>query len=213
MDVVVVGSGGREHALAVVLARPRPSWSRRATRASPARSPRRPRGLDRGSVRHGAGDPLVDGLADPFHPRRASWCSAPGPTAPNFEGSKAWMKQILDEAGVPAHYASFTVAEQDEAVAFLDTFAPPFVREADGLAAGKGVLVTESIDEARAAVGESACSPSQRQQSPFSDFSWCFVRALPMRSPIAYWINCPSIIRSRRFGTTAARGSGLSAVI
>jgi len=70
-----------------------------------------------------------------------------------LEGSKTWMKQVLVDAGVPtARFASFTASQLDQAIAFADTFAPPYVIKTDGLAAGKGVVVTESIDEARAAV-------------------------------------------------------------
>jgi phosphoribosylamine--glycine ligase len=63
------------------------------------------------------------------------------------------MKEVLASAGVPtARHGSFT--EVDPALAYLDTMAPPFVVKTDGLAAGKGVVVTESLTEARNAVGD-----------------------------------------------------------
>jgi phosphoribosylamine--glycine ligase len=63
------------------------------------------------------------------------------------------MKEVVTAAGVPtAGHATFTEAEP--ALAHLDTLAPPFVIKTDGLAAGKGVLVTESLTEARNAVGD-----------------------------------------------------------
>src|SRR5438874_10786499 len=71
----------------------------------------------------------------------------PGTDGARLEGSKAWMKQVLADAGVPtARYGSFT--EVGAAVEFLKSLPGPFVVKTDGLAAGKGVLVTESLDEA-----------------------------------------------------------------
>ena len=70
-----------------------------------------------------------------------------------LEGSKAYMKGLLAEAGVPtARYGTFT--EAAPARAFLDTMAPPFVIKTDGLAAGKGVLVTDDLAEARNTVDD-----------------------------------------------------------
>ena len=71
----------------------------------------------------------------------------PGADGARLEGSKAWMKQVLADAGVPtARYGAFT--EVAAAVEFLKSLPGPFVVKTDGLAAGKGVLVTESLDEA-----------------------------------------------------------------
>ena len=96
--------------------------------------------------------PLVDGLADRLR-AQGKLVFGPGADGARLEGSKAWMKEVLVEAGVPtARYGAFTEAEP--ALAFLDTLAGLYVVKTDGLAAGKGVVVTESLAEARDAVGD-----------------------------------------------------------
>jgi phosphoribosylamine--glycine ligase len=90
--------------------------------------------------------PLVDGLADRLRAGGAL-VFGPGADGARLEGSKAWMKEVLGDAGVPtAGHATFT--EVEPAVAHLRTLGPPYVVKTDGLAAGKGVLVTESQAEA-----------------------------------------------------------------
>ena len=90
--------------------------------------------------------PLVAGVADPL---RAGGVPVFGPNADaaQLEGSKAFAKRIMDEAGVPTGRAA-KVASAAEAGAVLDDFGAPYVVKADGLAAGKGVLVTEDRDAA-----------------------------------------------------------------
>lgn len=85
--------------------------------------------------------PLVAGVADPL---RAAGVPVFGPdaAAAQLEGSKAFAKRIMDEAGVPTGRAA-RVASVEEAGPVLDEFGAPYVVKADGLAAGKGVLVTE----------------------------------------------------------------------
>jgi len=100
----------------------------------------------------GPDDHVVDGLGDRL---RAQGKLVFGPDADGgrLEGSKAWMKAVLAEAGVPtARHAAFTADQEDEALAFLERLPGFYVVKTDGLAAGKGVIVTESIDEARDAV-------------------------------------------------------------
>jgi phosphoribosylamine--glycine ligase len=95
--------------------------------------------------------PLVDGLADRL---RASGrlVFGPGADGARLEGSKAWMKDLLDVAGVPtARYGSF--ADETSALDYLRSLPGPWVVKTDGLAAGKGVLVTASLDEAVDDVG------------------------------------------------------------
>ncbi|KIP52768.1 phosphoribosylamine--glycine ligase [Leucobacter komagatae] len=94
--------------------------------------------------------PLVAGVADPL---RAGGVPVFGPNADaaQLEGSKAFAKRIMDEAGVPTGRAA-KVTDAASAGAVLDDFGAPYVVKADGLAAGKGVLVTEDRDAAIAHV-------------------------------------------------------------
>jgi phosphoribosylamine--glycine ligase len=96
--------------------------------------------------------PLVDGLADRLR-AKGRLVFGPGADGAQLEGSKAWMKELLVEAGVPtARFGTFQ--SEAPALEFLDSMTPPYVVKTDGLAAGKGVLVTESLTEARNAVGD-----------------------------------------------------------
>ena len=78
----------------------------------------------------------------------------PGAAGARLEGSKAWMKEVLAAAGVPtARHAAFGADDETAALAFLDdVLAGLYVVKTDGLAAGKGVVVTESLADARDAV-------------------------------------------------------------
>jgi phosphoribosylamine--glycine ligase len=99
----------------------------------------------------GPEEPLVDGLADRL---RAGGVSVfgPGAAGARLEGSKAWMKEILRRAKVPcAGSKAFRAGQEDAAIEYLRTLAPPYVVKTDGLASGKGVLVTEEL---RAAVAD-----------------------------------------------------------
>lgn len=131
MRVHVVGGGGREHALRYVLARTAEVVD----------------DLERAElVVIGPEQPLVDGLADRLR-AEGKLVFGPGADGARLEGSKAWMKQVLNDAGVPtARHGSF--AESDPAIAFLRSVAPPYIVKTDYLAGGKGVLVTDSLDDA-----------------------------------------------------------------
>lgn len=147
MKVVVVGSGGREHALALVLGRT----------AEVIVTPGNP--LIPGSVAtpveelvadgsvdlvvFGPEQPLVAGKADRLRAKGVR-VFGPGADGARLEGSKAYLKLILEEAGVPtAKWEAFTDA--DAAALYLANEDPPYVIKTDGLAAGKGVLVTDSL--------------------------------------------------------------------
>lgn len=150
MKVCVVGSGGREHALASVLGRTADVVVTPGNPGIPGSVSRAPEDIDADLFVIGPEAPLVDGLSDRL---RAAGRLVFGPNSDGaqLEGSKAWMKDLLVEAGVPtATHGSFT--EVEPALEFLDTMAPPFVVKTDGLAAGKGVVVTNSLTEARNAV-------------------------------------------------------------
>lgn len=161
MKVCVVGSGGREHVLASVLSRDAEVI---VTPGNPAMS--RATGLDgAGAITVtdlppeqieadlfviGPEAPLVDGLADRLR-EAGRLVFGPGAEGARLEGSKAYMKKLLAEARVPT--AAHKVFESvDAALAHLDEVDPPYVIKTDGLAAGKGVLVTHDLEAARADV-------------------------------------------------------------
>jgi phosphoribosylamine--glycine ligase len=148
--ICVVGSGGREHALATVLARFHDVVVTPGNPGIPGSTATPPEQIEADLFVIGPEAPLVDGLADRLR-AAGHLVFGPGADGARLEGSKAWMKDLLVEAGVPtARHGAFTDAVA--AHAFLDTMVPPYVVKTDGLAAGKGVLVTESLAEARRAV-------------------------------------------------------------
>ncbi|MDQ3570221.1 MAG: phosphoribosylamine--glycine ligase [Actinomycetota bacterium] len=136
MRVCVVGGGGREHALAHVLGRT----------SEVVRCKDDPSRTDADLYVIGPERPLVDGLADRLR-NEGRLVFGPGAAGARIEGSKAWMKEVLAQAGVPtARHGAFD--ELEPAVQFLKSLPGLYVVKTDGLAAGKGVLVTESLDEA-----------------------------------------------------------------
>jgi phosphoribosylamine--glycine ligase len=159
--VVVVGSGGREHALARALCRSGADVV--VTPGNPGMPATLPSGIiscdTRGAeeipadlVVIGPETPLVEGLADRL---RASGrlVLGPGADGARVEGSKAYMKDLLVAAGVPTA-RHWTISEVSEAEAILSELSPPYVIKTDGLAAGKGVLVTDDLAEALADVAD-----------------------------------------------------------
>jgi phosphoribosylamine--glycine ligase len=148
--VVVVGSGGREHALADVLGRTadvvvtpgNPGMAAGGIECTDAP----PLDIAADLVVIGPEAPLVDGLAD--HLRSAGrLVYGPGAAGARLEGSKGWMKEVVAAADVPtAAHGTFT--DVDAALAYLRSLPAPWVVKTDGLAAGKGVLVTGSLAEA-----------------------------------------------------------------
>ena len=148
MKVCVVGSGGREHAFAKTLSTEAEvvvtpgSAGIEGSTAEPATA------IDADLYVIGPEVPLVNGLADEL---RASghYVFGPGTDGALLEASKAWMKDLVHAAGVPtAGYASFEENQMEEVAGFLLTLEPPYVVKTDGLAAGKGVLVTDDYEEA-----------------------------------------------------------------
>jgi len=172
MNILLAGSGGREHALAWKL-----SQSRLIVREGGAlfATPGNP-GIAQcatlvtmdladhasvvdfcaanaiGLVVIGPEAPLVDGLGDSL---RAAGVPVFGPSqaAARLEGSKGFTKDLCTRANIPtAGYVRTT--SLDEACAALDRFAAPFVLKADGLAAGKGVVIAETQEEAEEALAD-----------------------------------------------------------
>lgn len=146
MRVVVVGGDGRAHVLATVLGRHADVV---ATPGNPgiANSVATPaEELDGDLFVVSPEAPLVAGVADRLR-AQGKLVFGPGADGAQLEGSKQWMKGLLDEAKAPtARWGVFT--DKDEAVAYLKDMAPPYVIKTDGLAAGKGVLVTADLAEA-----------------------------------------------------------------
>lgn len=102
--------------------------------------------------------PLVDGIHD-FFLADTDLKNIPviGPKKDGalLEGSKDFSKQFMQKHGVPtAKYQSFTKDNLEEGYGFLETLEPPFVLKADGLAAGKGVLILNSLEEAKSELKE-----------------------------------------------------------
>ncbi len=169
MRVLVIGAGGREHALAWGLARSNdvevvcsPGNPGTADLATNAPLDIRDRnavvdlasGIGADLVVIGPEEPLVLGVADALRDK-GILAFGPGAHGARLEGSKAWMKEILVEAGVAtARHGTFDATTQTAALAFLETLPGLYVIKTDGLAGGKGVVVTESVAEARDAVRE-----------------------------------------------------------
>ncbi|MCU1593082.1 MAG: Phosphoribosylamine--glycine ligase [Frankiales bacterium] len=160
MKVLVLGPGAREHALSLALSRdpavtqltcaPGNAGTVEVAEARPVNTldPDAVAALAAGFdlVVIGPEGPLVAGVADAV---RAVGVPVFGPSgeAAQLEGSKTFAKEIMAAAGVPTA-ASDTCTSADQAVAVLTARTPPYVVKADGLAAGKGVLVTRDLLEA-----------------------------------------------------------------
>ena len=166
MRVLIIGSGGREHALAVSIAgspllsklfvAPGNPGTAEVAENVAIRTMDIP-GLVEFAVAQkidlvipGPEAPLVAGIADALHAAGIA-CFGPSKAAAELEGSKKFTKEIADGAGIPtAAWASFTHAE--EAHDYIEAVGAPIVIKADGLAAGKGVVVAATVEEAHAAV-------------------------------------------------------------
>ena len=106
----------------------------------------------------GPEDPLVKGIYDYFAAdERLSNIAVIGPTrnAAELEGSKSFAKEFMQRHSIPtAAYRSFDGTQLEEAYSFLETLKAPYVLKADGLCAGKGVLIVPTLDEAKAQLKE-----------------------------------------------------------
>ena len=119
---------------------------------------RAPEEIDADLVVIGPEVPLVDGLADRLR-AAGRLVVGPGADGARVEGSKAYMKELLVAAGVPTA-RHWTIDDPSEAARILAELAPPYVIKTDGLAAGKGVLVTDDLGEAMADVADKLAGTS-----------------------------------------------------
>ena len=168
MKVLVVGSGGREHAICTSVAK-----SKRVDKiyCAPGNAGiaalaecvpigamefdklvafAKEKEIDFTIV--GMDDPLVGGIVDVFEAEGLK-VFGPRKNAAILEGSKAFSKDLMKKYNIPtAAYENFTSAE--DAIAYLETAKMPIVLKADGLALGKGVLICNTLEEAKAGVKE-----------------------------------------------------------
>ncbi|GGY42800.1 phosphoribosylamine--glycine ligase [Parvularcula lutaonensis] len=163
MKILLIGSGGREHALAWKIAQsqlvsrlvcaPGNPGMAKVGECIPVDDPiafSKENSIDLVVV--GPEQPLAEGLADRLAEAGIP-CFGPVKAGAMLESSKAFTKEICDEAGIPtARYGHFTEAAL--AKAFLDEFEAPFVIKADGLAAGKGVIIAEDRQQAEKAIDD-----------------------------------------------------------
>ena len=101
---------------------------------------------------------MVNGIYDFFHEdEKLQHITVIGPSkqGAQLEGSKEFSKEFMIKHGIPtAAYQSFTKDNLEEGYKFLETLSPPYVLKADGLAAGKGVLIPETLEEAKISLKE-----------------------------------------------------------
>lgn len=168
MKVLVVGSGGREHALAWQAAKS-PNVEKIFVAPGNAGTAGEP-GIENVAISvndldglldfareqgialtiAGPEDPLVNGIVDKFSAAGLA-CFGPSAAAAQLEGSKSFAKDFMARHGIPtATYGKFT--EIEPAVEFIREQGAPIVVKADGLAAGKGVIIADTTTEAEAAV-------------------------------------------------------------
>ena len=168
MKVLIVGGGGREHAIAYCVAKsskvekmycaPGNAGIAELAECVPIGAMEfdklvtfaKEKEIDLAIV--GMDDPLVGGLIDEFE-KAGIRAFGPRKNAAILEGSKAFSKDLMKKYDIPtAAYENFDNA--DEALAYLETAKFPIVLKADGLALGKGVLICNTLEEAKAGVKE-----------------------------------------------------------
>ncbi|HEX3488665.1 MAG TPA: phosphoribosylamine--glycine ligase [Streptosporangiaceae bacterium] len=175
MRVLVVGRGGREHALVRALAADPGVTGLHAAPGNPGigqlaelhavapADPAEVTGLARRTgadlVVIGPEAPLVAGVADAVRAAGID-CFGPGRDAAMLEGSKSFAKQVMMAAGIPTA-AARTCRTEAEAASALAEFGPPYVVKADGLAAGKGVVVTEDRAAALRHAAQCVAAPGE----------------------------------------------------
>ena len=174
MNILLLGSGGREHALAWKMAQ---SPKVEQLFIAPGNAGTKEVGINVdikvtdfeaiaefvlsnnvAMVVVGPEDPLVKGIYDYFKSDdRLSGIAVIGPSknAAELEGSKSFAKDFMQRHSIPtAAYKAFTAAEKEEAYRFLEGLKAPYVLKADGLCAGKGVLILSTLEEAKRSLDE-----------------------------------------------------------
>ncbi|OFZ56988.1 MAG: phosphoribosylamine--glycine ligase [Bacteroidetes bacterium RIFCSPHIGHO2_02_FULL_44_7] len=169
MRILLLGSGGREHALAWKIAQ---SSMLEALFIAPGNAGTKQHGKNvnmaptdferikefvlANAIDHvivGPEDPLVEGIVDFFEadPLLGNIpVLGPNKMAAQLEGSKDFAKKFMERHSIPtARYATFTKDTLEKGYAFLEAMSPPYVLKADGLAAGKGVLILNSLKAAK----------------------------------------------------------------
>lgn len=174
MNILVIGSGGREHTFAYKIAQSSKTNELFIAPGNAGTSELGTNlpisvsdfdGIKSAVLEHniklvvvGPEAPLVDGIYDFFQSDEAlNSIPVIGPSkeGAQLEGSKEFSKIFMEKHGVPtARYQSFTADNLEEGYSFLETLNPPFVLKADGLAAGKGVLILDDINQAKAELKE-----------------------------------------------------------
>lgn len=174
MNVLVLGSGGREHAIAWKIKQSEKCEKLFCMPGNPGTAliaTNLAGGVNdfdaiKGAVLDnaidivvvGPEDPLVNGLRDKFaaDSQLANVLFVgPSQRGAMLEGSKDFAKEFMSRHGIPtASYRSFTSTDIDQADKFLESLQAPYVLKADGLAAGKGVLIPETLEEAKASLRE-----------------------------------------------------------
>jgi phosphoribosylamine---glycine ligase len=174
MNILLLGSGGREHAFAWKIVNSQHcsqlyvAPGNAGTAAIAKNVPISPTDFDALTefvllnnvemIVVGPEEPLVKGIVDFFqnHPKLGSLpVIGPSETGAKLEGSKDFSKRFMQRHGIPtAAYETFTKAEIEEGLAYLKKQSLPIVLKADGLAAGKGVLICQSLEEAEASLKE-----------------------------------------------------------
>ena len=170
MNILIIGSGGREHALAfairksplcndLYIAPGNGGTAEIAENVVLAISNHDEvikfcKNKEIGLVMVGPEAPLVDGIADSLNSAGIP-VFGPGKIGAQLEGSKAFTKHICDKYNIPtAGYREFTDEQASEAKKYIATIPTPIVVKADGLAAGKGVIIAFTKDEANAAIDD-----------------------------------------------------------
>ena len=169
MNVLLLGSGGREHAIAWKLALSKNLQSffiapgnagtsdyGENVNISPTDFPAIKKFVLENKINMvvvGPEEPLVKGIHDFFladEELKHTPVIGPDKTGAQLEGSKDFSKKFMMKYGIPtAKYQTFTKETINEAFAFLETLSPPYVLKADGLAAGKGVVIPDNIKDAK----------------------------------------------------------------